>query len=119
MEREVFIREFSLASEEIDEERLNSVLLKSIEVNNESGKMRGLHNLIIVTEELSELTKEVTKTIRGKGNSADLLQEVADVALCIRYLKEICNISDESINKAINVKIDRLDEAMRETGSYR
>ena len=119
MDREVFMQEFSLASGEIDEERLNNVLLKSIEVNNEPGKPRGFHNLIIVTEELSELTKEVTKTLRDKGNPEDLLQEVADVALCIRYLKEICNISDESINKAINVKINRLDEAMSKDGSYR
>ena len=49
----------------------------------------------------------------------DLLQEIADVELCIQYLKEICDISDESINKAINVKINRLDEAMSKDGSYR
>ena len=63
--------------------------------------------------------KIIYKRNGDKGNPVDLLQEIADVALCIRHLKEICNISDESINKAINVKINRLDEAMSKDGSYR
>lgn len=70
-------------------------------------------HLVIAMEELSELQKEISKYLRGKGNRSDLLQEMADVYICLSYIKEICSedpefeFNGEDIINAIDVKLDR------------
>ena len=59
-------------------------------------------------EELSELQKEISKELRGKGDKVNVLEELADVQIVIYYVKKILGISNEDIEKAISVKIDRL-----------
>lgn len=68
---------------------------------------RGHRNLIIAMEEFAEVTKEITKVLRGKEDHVELVEELADAYLSIAYVQEVCHISDEELNKAINVKIDR------------
>ena len=43
-------------------------------------------NLIIVREELSELSKEISKELRGQGDKYNILEELADVPLGIYYV---------------------------------
>ena len=64
--------------------------------------------IIIAMEELSELQKEISKELRGKGDKVNVLEELADVQIVIYYVKKILGISNEDIEKAISVKIDRL-----------
>ena len=67
--------------------------------------------LIIPIEEMSELTKEISKIIRGKApadsTNYGLLEELADVQIILDSLKIIFNISEEEMKYAIDVKVAR------------
>lgn len=65
------------------------------------------HEELICLEELSELQKEITKHLRGKGNVRDLVKEMADVYNCLKTLQAGMYISDREINEAITEKADR------------
>ena len=65
------------------------------------------------------MSKEISKKLRGKGDQIRILEELADVQLGIYYVQEICGITDEELNRAVNVKMGRLEEALREKGVYR
>lgn len=64
-------------------------------------------NKAIIIEELSELQKEVTKDIRKKFNRDNFLEEMADVVIVLHMAKEIYNISESELDKAINKKMER------------
>lgn len=49
------------------------------------------HQLVIVMEELSELTKELSKEYRGIGSREALIEELADVVLMTESLEYILN----------------------------
>jgi NTP pyrophosphatase (non-canonical NTP hydrolase) len=117
MERIEFIDKLLKASKEVDQVHVLDVLRKSINSNKDNNP-RGHRNLIIVMEELSELQKEVSKELRGKGQYHDILQELADVYICIEYIQEICDISDDELARAVNVKLDRLESVLEEQGEY-
>lgn len=70
------------------------------------------HDLIICMEELAELQQALSKELRGKGDSVNILEEVADVLLCIGFIQEIVGLSDDLIVSAMNVKIDRLENIL-------
>ena len=117
MERIEFVDKLLKASKEVDKVHVLDVLRKSISSNKDNNP-RGHRNLIIVMEELSELQKEVSKELRGKGQYHDILQELADVYICIEYIQEICDISDDELAKAINVKLDRLEQVLDKEGYF-
>lgn len=79
---------------------------------------RGHRNLIIAAEELSELGQQTCKLLRGTGDKTALIEELADVYLAGLYIKEIGNISDEELNKAINVKTQRVRDKITADGWY-
>lgn len=66
-----------------------------------------IENKAIIIEELSELQKEVTKDIREKFNRDNFLEEMADVVIVLHMAKEIYNISENELEKAINKKMER------------
>lgn len=66
-----------------------------------------IENKAIMIEELSELQKEVTKDIRKKFNRDNFLEEMADVVIVLHMAKEIYNISESELDKAINKKMER------------
>jgi len=65
------------------------------------------HEELICLEELSELQKELTKQLRNKGNMRDLVEEMADVYICLKTIQTGMYISDREINEAIVEKADR------------
>ena len=77
-------------------------------------------HLVIAMEEMSELQKEISKCLRGKGNRSDLLQEMADVYICLAYVQAICAddpefaFSDKDLDDAIDVKLLRCHERIAE-----
>lgn len=115
-----FLEAMRRASSERDDNAIKSATIASINACSEAEPQypRGHRNLIIAAEELSELGQQVCKLLRGKSDKADLIEELADAYLASLYIKEIGNISDEEINKAINVKIERLRNQIAETGTY-
>lgn len=102
MNRQIFVDKLKDAVP-MSEEHINKVIADSI---NSTGN-NGIH-LIIAMEELSELQKEISKELRGKGDKVNVLEELADVQIVIYYVKKILGITDEDIQKAVSVKIDRL-----------
>ena len=62
---------------------------------------------IVAIEELSELQKEITKQLRGKSEYMNFLEELADVYICLEYLKVINKVDEDMLDKAICVKLNR------------
>ena len=95
------------------EEQIN-ILRQSI--TNLDSKQRdmfsGFHNTVIVIEELSELTKELTKALRDKGSVVGIVEELADVSLGIDYIKEVFDITDKELEYARSIKIAELQKKL-------
>ena len=70
---------------------------------------------IIAMEECAELIQEISKTMRRREKRFDvwmstwhgLLEEMADVYICLRYLRYIFHISDALVEDAIDIKLRR------------
>lgn len=62
---------------------------------------------VIVMEELAELSQQVSKKLRGKENAVELLEEMADVSICLEMLRCMSNIPKYQLEDAINVKLRR------------
>lgn len=118
MNREKFIFQLSTTEKNIDKHWIVEVLKRSIDSNLKDGNPRGHRNLVIVMEELSELIKEISKELRGKGDQYNILEELADVQLGIYYVQEICGIGNDDLYKAMNIKMRRLEEVLNEKGKY-
>ncbi len=117
MDRVKFINAFVKASDQLDKKKLRKITRKSVDSINGSEE-RGHHNLIIVMEELAELTQQTSKAARGKCDKIGLTEEMADVVLGLVYLQEICGVSTLDLYKAVNVKVDRLERVLNEKGVY-
>lgn len=81
--------------------------------------MVGFTDVIIVMEELSELTKELSKALRysiGKTPApydiTGIIEELADVSLCLEYIKIIFDITDREVECAESVKASETKEKM-------
>lgn len=119
MDRKKFVKNLKTESSYIDKNRMMDVLKQSINANMQDSNPRGHKNLIIVMEELSELSQAIAKELRGKRDSVNLLEELADVQLGIYYVQEICKIKDEDLNKAMNVKMKRLENVLSSEGEHK
>lgn len=78
------------------------ILKKNIELNGVETER------VIIMEELSELIQEVSKHYRDKGNIMHLLEEMADVYICLEELKLMTGIDNHDIEAAMSVKLNRL-----------
>ena len=68
--------------------------------------------LVVAIEELSELTKEITKCLRNKGNIDHLAEEVADVEIVVDQVKQIFNVQKKVELKRL-FKLQRLEKGYR------
>ena len=118
MDREKFISQLPIIEKNIDKQWIMNVMKQSVESNLHDGNPRGHRNLIIVMEELAELSKEISKELRGKGDRYNILEELADVQLGIYYVQEVCGVNDDYLHKAINIKVRRLEEVLDIKGKY-
>lgn len=98
---------------------INKVINKYIQSTNDLLGGNGNYNLVIAMEELNELGQQISKVLRGKSDKRHLIEEVADVVIALQYIKQICNISEIEIDKAIQYKIKRLDDTINSQGIYK
>lgn len=119
MDRNIFKEKFVEAKSDLDKEWISKVLVDSIDSNLKDGNPRGHRNLIIAMEELAELSKEISKELRGKGDEISILEELADVQLCIYWIQEICGINNEALCKAINIKTARISDVLKDEGAFK
>lgn len=68
--------------------------------------------LIICMEEMAELTKELSKNLRGQDNDLAIAEEVADVEIMLEQLKLIFNIRTD-VECVKNDKLIRLDRRIK------
>ena len=66
----------------------------------------------ICMEECAELIQAISKAKRGKIDRDNMIEEIADVLICIEMLKQMYMISDEKVNKWIEKKQVREAERM-------
>lgn len=66
----------------------------------------------IAMEELAELTQQLSKILRGKEqfNNIALLEEMADVEICIDNLKMLMNTDNEQLEYIKDIKMQRISE---------
>ncbi len=102
------------SAERLSEKEANAILTASIMSTDDGSNPCGHLQMIIAMEELAELSQEISKTLRGKGGRLGLVEECADVLIGIRYIQLIENISNETLGKAVAVKLRRLEEAVKE-----
>lgn len=67
----------------------------------------------VCMEECAELIQAISKAKRGKINRDNIIEEIADVLICVEMLKQMYMISDEKINKWIKKKQTREVERMK------
>jgi len=118
MDQKLFIDKMK-TSKPMTKEQIMKIIINHVNSNMDDGNPRGHRNLIIVMEELAELTQETSKVIREKSNFITLLEEMADALLSIYYLQEIVGISDEELDKAVAVKMNRINDSLVEKGKYK
>lgn len=108
----------------VSETDIDIVVTRSINASKEN-KTQAIgesYNLMIAMEELSELIQAISKFQRnGKPNTKDdlyytVLEEYADVSVVMHYIEQIVGLDQSDIDKAIHVKLDRLDNKLYESG---
>ena len=62
---------------------------------------------VVCMEELAELTQQISKQLRGKGDKNHLTEEMADVYICLDMLKKMYNIDPEQLEDEILYKLVR------------
>lgn len=112
MDRELFIEEMKKAPDECDTEWVTNVIVNNC---NTSGNTRLMH---IAIEELAELTKELTKVLRGIGDRTAVLEEYADVQIVLDYIQFLFGLTYEEIQKAEYVKVKRIEDKIKTDGVY-
>lgn len=112
MNREEFIRQVYLSPDDsyiLTEEEREGIMTNSLAACTPTMKY------IVTMEELAELQKEISKKARRGGNNSDLLQELADVYICLEYVRALTGITEEEVYRAIDVKLIQERERMRST----
>lgn len=69
---------------------------------------------IVAMEECAELIKECSKMLRGQGNIDHLIEEIADVMICIEQLEIIYDIDNGDVLTEQVFKLDRLEKRLEE-----
>lgn len=68
--------------------------------------------LIVAIEELSELQKELCKTLRGNINKENIIEELADVYIMLDQIKVYFSITCNEVKEMIDKKIERTKERL-------
>lgn len=103
MNRELFKQQFD-AIQEVSHVEIARLLRRNLELDDPEVKED------IAKEEAAELIIEISKFTRNKGNRIGLLEEMADVYICLWNLRRIHNISNDELERAILVKLRTYSE---------
>ena len=66
----------------------------------------------VAIEEMAELTKEICKDFRGKGDRKHILEEIADVKIMLSQLLIMYDIEVWELNDVMISKLDRLEKRL-------
>lgn len=62
----------------------------------------------IAMEECSELIQAISKAKRGKLDKDNMTEEIADVLICLEWITQIYDISEDDIVEWLTLKEDRI-----------
>ena len=113
MNREEFISELNKRPVyfDINPKRYINILAMSITVDGKAKKLQ------ISQEECAELIQAISKKLRGiSKDNADILEELADVKICIDMITAICEFTASDVQRAIDVKIERERKRLNSLG---
>lgn len=65
-------------------------------------------------EELAELIVELSKANRGFNNRLAIIEELADVMVCIEYITHLLSIKEQEVADIMVYKINRQYDRMQE-----
>ena len=68
---------------------------------------------IIAIEEMSELIKELSKQKRGRDNKNQIIEEMADVYICLEQLAIMNDIGYSELEDWVCKKIDRIENRLK------
>ena len=72
----------------------------------------------VAIEEMAELTKEICKDFRGKGNRKHILEEIADVKIMLSQLLIMYDIKIWELNDVMASKLARLSQRLKEEQNH-
>ena len=72
----------------------------------------GDKQIIVCIEEMSELTKELCKNLRGHYNLDKIYEEMADVYIMLAQMQILLQMEVEGLEYMINKKIERTKERL-------
>ena len=72
----------------------------------------GDKQIIVCIEEMSELTKELCKNLRGHYNLNKIYEEMADVYIMLTQMQLLLQIDNEFLDDMIDKKIQRTKERL-------
>ena len=85
---------------------MNDISRKAIQHYGETIQM------FVAIEEMSELTKELTKHMRGEDNKEAMTEEIADVYIMIEQVMYMNEISLNDVVEKMHEKLNKLKERM-------
>lgn len=117
MDRKVFLDELS-SIKPLEEYEKDIIIEDNMDACKE---ITGNYNQIlsICMEENAELSVAVSKAIRNKLDKVNLLEEMADVMIGIKLLQTIYEIDDIYLEKAIAVKLKRVENKVNKGEMYK
>ena len=75
-------------------------------------KLYGDKQIIIAIEELSELQKELCKSLRSNYNYGNIVEEIADVEIMLEQMKIYFGINENEIEEMKEIKTKRTRERL-------
>lgn len=114
MNRTDFKENMRHASEDVNMKYMSDIVNRARKSLPANTVANGSANLVIAMEECAELQQEISKYLRGKGDKNGLIEEMADVMLSMEWVKIICDIDDEELKKAMNVKLERMSKKLED-----
>lgn len=117
MDRQEFIKLFEKASDNIDIDRINEVIFGCLDRYHDKYPQyeRGHMNIMAAMEESAEFIEALSRRERGRTqDNYDILEEAADILIAIWCAGHKYGFSHKDIIKAVNVKIDREFERIRD-----
>ena len=85
---------------------------EQIEILNKLVQKYGDKQITICIEEMSELTKELCKNIRGHYNLDNIYEEMADVYITLAQMQLLLQMEPDALEYMINKKIERTKERL-------
>lgn len=113
MNHEEFISELNKRPQcfELDIDKYRFILAKSFIYDGDEKKLQ------IAQEECAELIQAISKRLRGIAkDDTDILEELADVKICLDMIATACCFTGNDIQRAIDVKIERERKRLNSMG---